>query len=339
MTGPAFSDKIQLVYLTSDSEETMDQQQKQRVTDFIKQRLHSEGFEKVGIAPAKTLDRAAYLKEWLAAGKHGTMRWMENYLEKRLEVTRLYPEAKSVVSVGLNYYTPGIQSDDPQKAKISRYAWGRDYHKVIKKKLKSALTDIREHTTGVDGRLFVDTAPIQDKLWAVEAGLGWQGKNTNILTRDYGSWLFLGEIVLNTELIYDRPMTDFCGSCTTCIDACPTLALTPYKLDARKCISYLTIEMWDRPLPEELAPKMDNWVFGCDICQDVCPWNRFEKPTVHAEFSPLDRTQNPLILALLAMDEVRFKKTYKKSPVYRCKYPNFIRNAKNARKNGEETNR
>ena len=314
----------------------MDHLQKQHITDFIKQRLYTEGFEKVGIAPAKILDRATYLKEWIAAGKHGTMRWMENYLEKRLDVTRLYPEAKSVVSVGLNYYSPGVQSDDPQKAKISRYAWGRDYHKVIKKKLKSALTDIREHATGVDGRLFVDTAPIQDKLWAVEAGLGWQGKNTNILTRDYGSWLFLGEIVLNTELIYDQPVTDYCGSCTACIDACPTLALTPYKLDARKCISYLTIEMWDRPLPEELAPKMENWVFGCDICQDVCPWNSFEKPTVHAEFSPLDRTQNPLVFELLAMDEMRFKKTYKQSPVYRCKYPNFIRNANNASKNGTQ---
>jgi len=314
----------------------MDHLQKQRISDFIKQRLHTEGFEKVGIAPAKILDRATYLKEWLTAGKHGTMRWMENYLEKRLDVTRLYPEAKSVVSVGLNYYSPGVQSDDPQKAKISRYAWGRDYHKVIKKKLKSALTDIREHTKGVDGRLFVDTAPIQDKLWAVEAGLGWQGKNTNILTRDYGSWLFLGEIVFNTELIYDRPVNDYCGRCTACIDACPTQALTPYKLDARKCISYLTIEMWDRPLPEELAPKMENWVFGCDICQDVCPWNKFEKPTVHAEFSPLERTQNPLVIELLAMDEMLFKKTYKKSPVYRCKYPNFIRNVNNARKTGTQ---
>ncbi len=308
----------------------MNNDQKQSASTFIKKCLHRHGFEKVGIAPVKSLDKAAFLKEWIEDGKHGEMRWMENYLNKRMDVSKLYPQAKSIVSVGLNYYTPGAHSDDPGRAKISRYAWGRDYHRIIKKKLKAALREIREHFPQIDGRLFVDTAPIQDKLWAVEAGIGWQGKNTNILTRDYGSWIFLGEIVLNAPLIYDKPLTDFCGSCTACIDACPTTALTPYKLDARRCISYLTIEMWDKPLPEDLAPKMDNWVFGCDICQDVCPWNRFQQETNAAYMQPLDDNKNPLLSELQAMNEAQFKSKYKKTPVYRAKYVNFMRNVKNA---------
>jgi len=311
----------------------MNSNQKQSASIFIKKYLHQNGFEKVGIAPAKTLDKAAYLKEWIGEGKHGQMRWMENYLDKRLDVSRLYPPAQSIVSVGLNYFTPGPQTNAPQRAAISRYAWGRDYHRIIKKKLKAALREIREHFPHIDGRLFVDTAPIQDKLWAVEAGIGWQGKNTNILTRDYGSWIFLGEIVLNVPLIYDRPQTDFCGSCTACIDACPTMALTPYKLDARRCISYLTIEMWDKPLPHDLAPKMDNWVFGCDICQDVCPWNRFQQETTAAEMQPINEDNNPLLNELLALDEAEFKSRYKKTPVFRSKYVNFIRNVKNALSN------
>jgi len=306
---------------------------KQAASKFIRDCLHRAGFEKVGFAPAKTLKNAGYLKKWLSDGLHGDMYWMENYLEKRLDVVKLYPDARSIVSVGLNYYTPGEQSNDPTRAKISRYAWGRDYHRIIKKKLKMALTEIREQYPEIDGRLFVDTAPIQDKLWAVEAGLGWQGKNTNILTRDYGSWLFLGEIVLNKGLIYDEPLGDYCGSCTACIDACPTAALTPYKLDARKCISYLTIEMWDKPIPDELASKTENWVFGCDICQDVCPWNRFQQESQTNEFKPFEDERNPLLKELLAMDKTAFKQTFKKTPVYRVKHNNFLRNVKNAQKN------
>lgn len=304
------------------------------ISRIIKEAANSLGFEKVGIAPAKKLEHSDYLDQWLKAGYHGSMRWMENYLEKRKDVTKLFPDAKSVVAVGLNYYAAQKHSQDITHAKISRYAWGNDYHKIIKKKLKQLLLEIKKVDNTIDGRLCVDTAPIQDKLWAAEAGIGWQGKNTNILTRDYGSWIFLGELVLNKELAYDSPMPDHCGSCSACIDACPTQALVPYKLDATKCISYLTIEMWDMPIPKEYANKLENWIFGCDICQDVCPWNRFEKETALIDFHPAEDNIRPNLHELEKMSETQFKNRFKKSPVYRAKWQNFIRNIKAVLKTG-----
>jgi epoxyqueuosine reductase len=301
---------------------------KYKLTKSLKEKALEIGFHKVGIAPAKKLERADYLKEWLNKGYHGQMHWMENYLEKHLDVQKLYPDAKSVAAVAMNYFSLPKHSEDKNYGKISRYAWGEDYHEILKKKLKQLLVEIKSEYPKIDGRLFVDTAPIQDKLWAAEAGIGWQGKNTNILTRDYGSWIFLGELVLNVELEYDKPILDYCGSCTACIDACPTQALEPYKIDATKCISYLTIEMWDNPIPEEYKNKLENWVFGCDICQDVCPWNRFEKPTDMESFQPHHNNEKVLLTELKNLSEDDFKQRFKKSPVKRTKYKNFIRNVK-----------
>jgi epoxyqueuosine reductase len=306
---------------------------KSQLTDHFKQTALDIGFTKVGIASAKKLSHADYLTQWLKSGHHGTMHWMENYLEKRQDVTKLSPDVKSVVAVAMNYYSPQQHDDNPQSAKISRYAWGKDYHKIMKKKLKQLLREIQKEQPHVEGRICVDTAPIQDKLWAAEAGIGWQGKNTNILSRDYGSWIFLGELILNVDLDYDDPVKDYCGSCTACIEACPTDALKSYKLDATKCISYLTIEMWDNPIPQEYAGKLQNWIFGCDICQDVCPWNRFQKQTSEQDFQPDPQNVNPQLQELEKMKEEQFRKRFKKSPVFRAKYKNFIRNVKTVLKN------
>ncbi len=303
-------------------------EQMELLSTFIKNKARELGFEKVGIAQAKILDRSDYLEHWIKGAYHGSMQWMENHLEMRKDVTRLFPEAKSVVAVGLNYYTSHQHSQNKDYGKISRYAWGKDYHKILKKKLKQLLNEIKKRDSSIEGRVCVDTAPLQDKLWAAEAGIGWQGKNTNILTRDYGSWIFLGELILNKVLQYDAPETDMCGTCTACIEKCPTGALMPYKLDATRCISYLTIEMWDKPIPKEYAGKLENWIFGCDICQDVCPWNRFEKPTHMDDFQPVTGNVSPLLKELQMLDEEEFKSRFKKSPVYRAKWSNFIRNVK-----------
>ncbi|HGY54818.1 MAG TPA: tRNA epoxyqueuosine(34) reductase QueG [Caldithrix abyssi] len=296
------------------------------LSEQIKRKARALGFHLVGIAPAVPLPQAPYLKEWLAEGRHGRMHWMENHPDKRLDVRKLVPGAKSVIAVAQNYYTPLPHSNEKNKAKISRYAWGKDYHKIIKKKLKRLLAAIRERDEAVEGRFFVDTAPIQDKLWAQQTGLGWQGKNTNIINRRYGSWLFLGELVVNIELEYDDPALDYCGHCTACIEACPTGALQPYRIDARRCISYLTIETRDEPIPRELSDKLEGWVFGCDICQDVCPWNRFAKETDEAAYFPNEKNIAPAFDELQSMTEEEYKQRFQGTPVLRARYKDFIRN-------------
>ncbi len=297
-------------------------------TEQIKKLAIEIGFDKVGIAAAGPLDKSDYLKTWLAKGMHGQMSWMENYLDKRQDVRELYPGAQSVMVVTHNYYSPYKHSTEKDKARISRYAWGKDYHKIIKKKLKQLLKQIREIDPQIDGRIFTDSAPVQEKLWAAQAGLGWQGKNTNLITRELGSWVFLGEIVMNHVLDYDAPVQDYCGSCSACIDACPTKALTPYQLDARRCLSYLTIEYWNKPIPDKFAGKMNNWVFGCDICQDVCPWNRMAQETKEAQYLPAPENIEPKLTDLLRLNEDDFKSRFKKSPVFRARHKNFIRNVK-----------
>ena len=298
-------------------------------THIVKQIGHQLGFHKVGIARVQKLPHSEHLLQWLLTGKQGTMHYMANHVEKRLDVRKLYAEARSVIVVGHNYYTPFKREEDSRYAKISRYAWGKDYHKIIKKKLKHYLKELKKIDASLDGRLFVDTAPVQERLWAVAAGLGWQGKNTNLITKDLGSFLFLGVLIINRELIYDEPIQDYCGSCTACIEACPTDALQPYELDARRCLSYLTIEYWDRPIPQEFARKMNNWVFGCDICQDVCPWNRFAQPTDEEGYRPVDeRLVNPSLTWLASLSEDEFRRLFKKTPVMRAKYANFMRNVK-----------
>ncbi len=298
-------------------------------TEQIKQIGYRLGFHKVGIARPQKLPHSEDLLTWLLSGKHGTMHYMEKYLDKRLDIRQLYPPVRSVIVVAHNYYTPFQRKHDKHYAKISRYAWGKDYHMVIKKKLKHYLTELKKLDTEIEGRLFVDTAPVQERLWAVAAGLGWQGKNTNLISRDLGSFLFLGVLLINRVLVYDRPIQNYCGSCTACIEACPTEALQPYELDARRCLSYLTIEYWNAPIPEALADKMNNWVFGCDICQDVCPWNRFARPTDENNYAPVDpRLVNPPLTWLASLSEEEFRTVFKKTPVMRAKYANFMRNVK-----------
>ncbi len=297
-------------------------------TQAIKNLAINLGFHKVGIASPEKPKHADYLIEWLKEGRHGTMHWMEKYLDKRLNVRKLYPDVRSIVVVALNYYTPHQHSSARGIGKISRYAWGRDYHKIMKKKLKQLLRQIKEEIDhAIDGRLFVDSAPVQEKLLAQHAGIGWQGKNTNIITRDMGSWIFLGELLLNYELVPDQPAQDYCGNCTACIEACPTDALKPYQLDAQKCISYLTIEHWNQPIPEPFVPKMEQWIFGCDICQDVCPWNRFAKVSDEVQFQPLSsELVAPDLHHMVKMQKEEFKRLFKHTPIIRAKYENFIRN-------------
>ena len=310
---------------------------KTELTKSIKQIVLNTGFHKVGMSAAVSPPKSSLLKEWLSKNFHGEMKWMENFKDKRMDVQKLFAGARSVVSVAHNYYSPEKHSSSLQHGKISRYAWGEDYHTIMKKKLKQILKEVKKIDKNIEGQICVDTAPAMDKLWAQNCGIGWQGKHTNIISKDYGSWIFLGEIILNVELEYDKPIEDFCGSCTACIDACPTDAIVePYVLDARNCISYLTIEYWDKPIPAEFQNEMDNWIFGCDICQDVCPWNKFQHPTDEKRYFPKEGNANPELLEMENLPEHGYKRKFKKSPVMRTGWKNFIRNVKTVMKSNEK---
>jgi epoxyqueuosine reductase len=278
-----------------------------------------------GISKAGFLEQEApRLENWLNKNQHGQMSYMENNFDKRLNPTLLVDGAKSVVSLLLNYYPSEIQNQESYK--ISKYAYGQDYHSVIKEKLKELLFSIQENIGAVDGRAFVDSAPILDKAWAAKSGLGWIGKNSNLLTQQVGSFYFIAELIIDLELEYDHATTDHCGTCTACIDSCPTEAIVaPYIVDGSKCISYFTIELKDN-IPAEMKGKFDDWAFGCDICQDVCPWNKFSK--LHSEplFNP-----NPEVLSMTKKDweeitEETFKTVFKNSAVKRTKFEGFKRN-------------
>lgn len=297
-----------------------------RYSQLIKEKAKALGFISCGIAKAGFLaDEAPRLEQWLNQGRHGEMHYMENHFDKRLDPTKLVPGAKSVVSLLLNYYTPKKQND-PKAPKISTYAYGEDYHKVIKRKLKTLLEYLRQEIGEIDGRVFVDSAPVMDKAWAAKSGLGWIGKNTNLISKKTGSFFFIAEMIIDLELSYDTPVTDHCGSCTACIDACPTDALTaPYQIDGSKCISYATIEL-KNAIPTHFKDKMEGWVFGCDICQMVCPWNRFSTPHCEPAFQP-----NSELLEMTQRDweeitEETFKRVFKKSAVKRTKYGGLNRN-------------
>ena len=278
-----------------------------------------------GISEAGFLEKEApRLEKWLKNNSHGQMSYMENHFDKRLDPTLLVDGAKSVVSLLLNYYPSELQREVSYK--ISKYAYGQDYHFVIKEKLNELLFSIQEHIGAVSGRAFVDSAPVLDKAWAAKSGLGWIGKNSNLITQKVGSFYFIAELIIDLELEYDFATTDHCGSCTACLDACPTQAIVaPYQVDGSKCISYYTIELKDH-LPDEMKGKLDDWAFGCDVCQDVCPWNRFSK----AHNEPLFQA-NPELLSYSKQDweEITaetFQKVFKDSPLKRTKLEGLKRN-------------
>ena len=298
---------------------------KSRHTNLIKKEAKRLGFLSCGISKAEFLeDEAPRLENWLNKNMHGEMSYMANHFDKRLDPTLLVPDSKSVVSLLLNYFPEETQTNETYK--ISKYAFGEDYHFVIKDKLKQLLNFIQNEIGEVHGRAFTDSAPVLDKSWAAKSGLGWIGKHSNLITKSNGSFYFIAELIIDLELDYDYAVTDHCGSCTACLDACPTQAITePYVVDGSKCISYFTIELKNE-IPSDMKGKFDDWMFGCDICQDVCPWNRFSKP--HKE--PLFNSSKELLtMSKKEWEEITeevFQKTFEKSAVKRTKYSGLIRN-------------
>lgn len=301
---------------------------KSEYTAKIKSAAKALGFLSCGISKANFLENEApRLEQWLNQGHHGSMSYMERHYDKRLDPRLLVPGAKSVVSLLLNYHTDKKQAD-PKAPKISSYAYGTDYHFVIKEKLKELMQIIHREIGEVNGRIFVDSAPIMDKAWAAKSGLGWLGKNTNLISKQVGSFFFIAEVIIDLELDHDAPVTDHCGSCTACIDACPTDALLqPYQIDGSKCISYLTIELKEN-IPSEFKEQMDNWIFGCDVCQTVCPWNRFAKPHNEPAFEPHEELLDLTKSEWQEMTSVVFNKVFKNSAVKRTKFEGLKRNIK-----------
>lgn len=298
---------------------------KQEHTRMIKEEALRLGFLSCGISKAEFLEEEApRLEHWLKEGMHGEMHYMENHFDKRLDPRLLVDGARSVISLLLNYYPSKKQ--DPDAYKISKYAYGTDYHFVIKDKLKDLLSFIREEIGEVNGRAFVDSAPVLDKAWAARSGLGWMGKHTNLLTQQLGSFYFIAELIVDLDLEYDHPVTDHCGDCTACIDACPTQAIVqPYVVDGSKCISYFTIELKNE-IPGSFAGQFDDWMFGCDVCQDVCPWNRFSKPHKEPLFQPRPELLEYSREQWEELTEEVFAEIFRKSAVKRTKFSGLKRN-------------
>jgi len=295
-------------------------------TAIIKKMALDAGFSYCGISKAEFLEHdAPRLEKWLNEGQHGTMQWMENHFDKRLNPQLLVPGAKSVISLMYNYYTPQKQVDQ-QVPIISKYALGEDYHKVIKDKLFDLVNNLKVEIGNFDCRVFVDSAPVMERAWAAKSGLGWIGKNSLLINKKAGSFYFLAQIICDLELSADLPINDYCGTCTACVDACPTEAILPNKIiDSNKCISYLTIELKDE-IPAEFKNKMDNRAFGCDICQDVCPWNRFSTPHAEPLFEPKPELLNMKATEWYEINELVFEKLFKNSAVKRTKFKGLKRN-------------
>jgi epoxyqueuosine reductase len=295
--------------------------------EIVVQKAKAIGFNLVGFAKAEILDtESEHLKQWLDNNYQAGMDYMERNFEKRKDLKQILPFAKSVISLGLNYFTPDSYSNENKKGKVSRYAWGKDYHLIIWAMLDELEEEIIKIAPDFECISYVDTGPVMDKAWAVRAGLGWLGKHTNVINREIGSWFFIANIITNYEFDYSEQIPDFCGTCTACIDACPTNAIVQeYVVDANKCISYLTIENKNE-ISEEFKGKFNNWLFGCDICQDVCPWNqKFPVETLIKDFHPQNKE---LVLdEVLEMNEEEFKEKFKTSPVKRAKLSGLERNA------------
>ena len=300
---------------------------RQKNTNLIKQKATELGFMFCGISKAEFLEEEApRLENWLNQNMHGQMSYMSNHFDKRLDPTKLVDGAKSVISFALNYFPEEEQTSDTYK--ISRYAYGQDYHHVIKSKLKELMHYINDEIGEINGRGFVDSAPVLDKAWAKKSGLGWVGKNANIINPNTGSYFFLAELIIDLELEPDGPIKDYCGTCTKCIDACPTQAIEePFVVNGSKCISYFTIELKDK-LPEEMKGKFDDWAFGCDICQEVCPWNRFSKPHQINEFKPHPELVNMNKKDWEEITHDIFNEVFRKSAVKRTKFDGLKRNIK-----------
>jgi len=305
----------------------------------IAQKALDLGFTKVGIAKAESGIESDRLQEWLDFGYQADMDWMAN--PKRQDITQVMAGVKSVICVALNYYTPHQHSSDLHVGKISRYGWGRDYHKVLTKKLKAlatwleSLRDEENQGNKIQARYYVDASPISEKAFAQRAGIGWIGKHSNVITRDYGSWLFLGEVLTNLEIEPDRPHTQHCGTCTRCIDACPTGAIAqPFVVDANRCIAYHTIENKSEQISEAIAINLQNWVAGCDICQDVCPWNqRFAQETLESDFHPFPQNIDPELKDLADMTDETWDQNFTGSALRRIKRDRWQRNAKTIMRN------
>lgn len=299
-------------------------------SEEIKNKARELGFDKIGIVAAEALtEEGTRLREWLAANFHGEMGYMARNPEQRGDPRLLLPSAKSVVCVALNYYRPEKHRDKPDTGKVSRYAWGDDYHDVLRDKLKLLLAWIQERVPEIEGKICVDSSPMMDKAWAVRAGIGWMGKHTNVITKEFGSWVFLGELLISIELDYDSYIEpDHCGKCTACLDACPTQAIiVPYQVDATRCISYGTIELRAEELPEPIKSNSEGWIFGCDICQDVCPWSRFSKTTNETRFEPRAGITEPKLQELVELTQEEFSSRFRKTPVKRAKLKGLQRNA------------
>tara|TARA_B100001109_G_C18805245_1_gene446885 strand:- start:98 stop:1024 length:927 start_codon:yes stop_codon:yes gene_type:complete len=297
---------------------------------LIKEKATELGFHKVGIARADAIEKDKQnLEEWIRRKQHASMDWVEKRKDERGDVFKYFPEVKTIISLGYNYYVGKDQSALNSKYKFSNYAWGEDYHEVLKEKLFLLLQLVKKANPTVKGLVCVDTAPIMEKVWAQKAGLGWQGKHTNLITKDYGSWIFLGELLLDIELEPDPPfLDDLCGTCTACIDACPTMALQEYKLDANKCISYLTIE--HRGDFHSGQNDLDGWIYGCDICQEVCPWNiKFSDDSGNKDFMPREKIADKYDEDWERLTEKEFRVVFKKSAVKRTKHSGLLRNINN----------
>jgi len=306
---------------------------KEKYSRIIKQKSRELGFDFCGIAKAEKLEEeAANLENWLAKGYHGKMSYMANHFEKRLDPTLLVPGAKSVISLLYNYYPEQEEKSNPE-FKIARYAYGKDYHLVIKDKLRQLFKVLESEIGAVEGRVFVDSAPVMERQWAAKSGLGWLGKNTLLLNRKLGSYFFIAELIIDLELENDAPIKDYCGTCTRCLDACPTDAfVAPYVLDASKCISYFTIELKDE-IPPEHQGKYRNWVFGCDICQEVCPWNRFTRPHNEQAFQKSEGVKQIMENGKEEFNTEEFNRLFKESPIKRSRRSGLLRNIQFIKKN------